>query len=178
MIIGIDPGIAGAIVAIDEDGRYFSHTDMPVITVKKAVYDVDRIYHALDMLDKATIKDANISIFIEKTQPMYGMRVQASYGLGWCEGLFVGMIKAMQMSRKMAYSANITYELVRPQQWQKHFGITKAKGDKKAQSYLIAKQLFPTAELTGPRRGKKDGRSDALLTAEWGRRHRTIEEKE
>ena len=39
------------------------------------------------------------------------------------------------------------------------------------QSYAIASQLFPEAKLLGPRGGLRDGRCDALLIAEWGRRH-------
>ena len=38
------------------------------------------------------------------------------------------------------------------------------------QSYKIASALFPTADLKGKRGGKKDGRSDAILIAEYGRR--------
>jgi len=104
---------------------------------------------------------------MEKMQSMPpGFRVQASFLLGYCQGLFEGLL--------IAHHAR--YELVLAKTWQKHFGITGAKGDKKVQSYMVATKLFPTAKLTGPRGGKKDGRSDALLIAEWCRRRLMNEE--
>jgi len=161
MIIGIDLGLQGAIATITNEGRFQEMFDMPIINIKvgkrsKNKYDIKAL--SKDMYDVCTNDDF---VFIEDTQPMVGVRVQASYGLGYCKGLLVGMLSMR----------NVSYELVRPRQWQKHFGITGAKGDTKKQSYLIASQLFPTAELTTPRGRKLDGRCDALLIAEWGRRH-------
>jgi len=161
MVIGIDPGLQGAIVSIKDDGKLFDIHDMPTVNIQKgktskSMYDISILCTILSQISSE--KD---TVFIEKTQPIYGVRVQASYGLGYCEGLLVGILTARKIS----------YELIRPQEWQKHFKITKARGDKKIQSYQIARQLFPLAELATPRGRKLDGRSDALLIAEWGRRH-------
>ena len=60
---------------------------------------------------------------------------------------------------------------VPPKEWQREFGIKGGKGDDtKAQSYLIASRMFPGVELKGPRGAILDGRADALLIAEYGRR--------
>lgn len=162
MIIGIDPGLGGALVKITNEGKLVSTLDMPVIDKKtgkksKNIYDIKVLSGFISYLSTD-----NDIVFIEDTQPMPpGFRGQASYGLGLCKGLLIGMLSM----------GKVPYELVWAQKWQKHFGITKPKGDKKVQSYQIASQLFPSAVLTGPRGGKLDGRSDALLIAEYGRRH-------
>ena len=160
MVIGIDPGLMGAIVRIS-DGDVFDMKDMPVVYIKKGksgknMYDIVSICNILRELNTG-----KIYAYVEKTQPMRGVRVQASWGLGYCEGMLVGMLAML----------NIPYELIHPKKWHNYFGIVKSKGDYKVQAYQIAKQLFPQAELTGPKGGLKDGRSDALLIAEYGRRH-------
>jgi len=167
MIMGIDIGLAGGIACIGtgvQNGQVLGLVDIPIIPMKKGkktknIYDYNKIKHSF--ID--TSRRFNIEmVYIEKTQALQmGYRSQASWSLGLGEGFFIGLFTAL----------DIPYEFVRAQEWQKHFGITKAKGDKKVQSYQIASQLFPEAELTTPRGRKLDGRSDALLIAEWGRRH-------
>lgn len=167
MIIGIDPGLLGAIACVSNDSTLLSIYDMPTVGIKKgkksrSIYDVVGLRKIL-----SGFSPERATVFIEQTQSLPpGFRVQASYGLGRCEGLLEGMLSMK----------GVSYELVRAQEWQKHFGITKAKGDKKVQSYVIAHRLFPNAELTTPRGRKLDGRSDALLIGEWG--HRRVQQKE
>ena len=164
MILGIDPGLQGAVVCIDKDGKVEYTYDMPTVYIQigsktKSIYDISGLRNILSKLNSEEKHDV---VYVEKTQALPpGIRVQASWGLGKCEGLLEGMLA-------MNY---ISYEFVKPKKWQAHFGITKAKGDKKVQSYMIASQLFPEAVLTTPRGRKLDGRSEALLIAEFGRRH-------
>jgi hypothetical protein len=160
IVIGIDPGLNGSIVALTDTGVVCEIVDMPTLSMakgrdkKKQVYDIPAICRDIKGWDE-------VYLCMEKMQTMPpGFRAQASFGLGYCQGLFEGIAGALK----------IPYELVIPKVWQKHFGITGAKGDKKVQSYMVATKLFPDAPLTGPRGGKKDGRSDALLIAEWCRR--------
>jgi hypothetical protein len=162
MIVGIDPGLDGAIVFLPEvpDGRDAPTgviiRDMPTVKIRKSkrAYDFAAIGV---LLEKPGLIDM---VVIEQTQPMpRGKNAQASHGLGLCEGFFRGICVGHMLP----------HILYRPKMWQKFFGITKTKGDLKAQSYTIASGLFPKASLTGPRGGKKDGRCDALLIAEYGR---------
>jgi len=161
MIIGIDPGLHGGLAVLDKEGALKHLFDMPIFPVKKGKstkydYDVVELYK---MISKVSSSDSKV--FVEKTQGLpSGYGVQASWWLGKCEGLLEGVLVTLKLS----------YEFVKPQVWQKHFGITRTKGDKKAQSFRIASQLFPSAELKTSRGRKLDGRSDALLIAEWGRR--------
>ena len=168
MIIGIDIGLSGGIACIGigiESGQVLDLVSIPIISMKigkktKNIYDYKAIKDFfVNNLKNRLYED---TVYIEKTQALQmGYRSQASWSLGLGEGFFIGLFTAL----------GISYEFVRAQKWQKHFGITKAKGDKKVQSYRIASQLFPTAELTTPRGRKLDGRSDSLLIALFGLRH-------
>jgi len=164
LYLGIDPGLDGAIGVIDEQGNYIRIYDTPIIKYqkgkkKKREYDIPAIRNIL--INFSDTGPTKITLGLEKMQSLPpGIRIQASFSLGLCQGIFEGLLVAL----------NIPYQLVIPKTWQKEFQITKPKGDKKAQSMMIAEKLFPTAELRGPKGGKKDGRSDALLIAEWMRR--------
>ena len=108
MIWGIDPGLQGGIATLQDDGKFYKVVDMPTILTtinkkNKNLYDIPHLFKILAVIDSE--KDL---VFLEKTQPIYGVRVQASYGLGYCEGLLVGMLVAKK----------VRYEFFRPQAWQ------------------------------------------------------------
>lgn len=165
LYIGIDPGLGGAIARIDSDGTWTGMWDAPIITYKKGKkirrqYDLREVKCILENHCTQT-DEYTVQVFVEEMQSMpRGIRVQASFSIGYSQGMYEGLLTAL----------NIPYQLVKSKEWQKSFQITKARGDTKALSFMTASRLFPTAELTGPKGGKKDGRSDALLIAEWGRR--------
>jgi crossover junction endodeoxyribonuclease RuvC len=76
-------------------------------------------------------------------------------GLGTWEGVLAGL--------------GIPYELVTPQRWKK--ALMDGMGKDKDASRLQAIRLFPA--IAGQlARKKDDGRADALLIAEYGRRTR------
>jgi crossover junction endodeoxyribonuclease RuvC len=95
---------------------------------------------------------------IEAQQAMPGQGVTSMFSVGQRYGLLTGLLIGLQ----------IPFEAVRPQAWMRALGIPP-KADKRAHVER-ALSLFPTAEVTGPRGGMKDGRADALLIAEYGRR--------
>ena len=63
----------------------------------------------------------------------------------------------------------IPYELVTPQKWRREFGVTADKNT----SIEVCKRLFPDVDLKRTERCKKehDGMAEALLMAEYARRH-------
>ena len=158
-IIGIDPGHDGAIVELSSSGEVLDIFDMPTYNTGKGsrrAYDLPRLKERFMLMDNECV------VFIEDIKSLPpGIRIQATYSLGYCRGI-------LEMGSVMR---SIRYEFVRALIWQKHFGISKHKGDKKKQSYTIASQLFPSSELKTKRGRILDGRADALLIAEWGRRH-------
>ncbi len=63
---------------------------------------------------------------------------------------------------------SIPYELVRPQKWKKEFSVTADKNT----SIEVCKRLFPGVNLIPPGcRKEHDGIAEALLMAEYARRH-------
>lgn len=145
--IGIDPGKKGAISLITFKGRYETW-DMPVLP--NGEIDSRAIYDILYQFE-------NIKCVLEKSQPMpqQGVTSVFNYGRGY------GKIQSILEILKIPYAE------IRPTQWKKEFGLIKK--DKK-QSVTLAKKLFPGAELVTPRGRLIDGRAEALLMAEYGRR--------
>jgi len=142
--IGIDPGADGAIALLASDGRVMSITDMPP--------------HAVTIREILECVQADKYVAIEAQQAMPGQGVTSMFSLGQRYGLLTGLLIGLQ----------IPFEPVRPQAWMRSLGIPP-KSDKRAHVER-ALSLFPTAEVKGPRGGMKDGRADALLIAEFGRR--------
>lgn len=159
--LGIDPGLTGAIAAIiDGDIKLL---DMPVMSNVKASAQGRKRQHINPYELAWTLADFNRNkskVFLEYTQ--CGMKgAIANYSLGHSSGIIMGVLSAMGFS----------YEMVMPQEWKKEFGLLKSQ---KSASRTMSQQLFPSADL---RLKKHEGRAEALLLAEWGRRKyaRTID---
>lgn len=91
------------------------------------------------------------AVWIEKVNAMPGQGVTSMFRFGDAYGA----------ARGVAAGLGLPTRLVRPQEWQKPFGI---RGGEKDKSRLVASQLFPKrADLF--KRKKDNGRSDAALIA-------------
>ena len=96
-------------------------------------------------------------VFIEKQQAFPKQGVVSTFNLGIHYGTLLGILKTLK----------IPYEEIAPKKWQKAMlgsGRRTRKENKKL-SLEKAKSLFPYLNI-----GKHDGKSDALLIAEYGRR--------
>lgn len=144
--IGIDPGKTGAIAVLTPswgDGQFV--LDMPYIGDEPDV----RTIHGLI----SGFCDACVAIERQQAMPHQGVTSTFTTGKGF------GMLLAV------IYIANAKVLVPRPTEWKKSMGIPP-KSDKDY-SRMLAKRLFPTAEL---HRVKDHGRAEALLLAEWCRR--------
>jgi crossover junction endodeoxyribonuclease RuvC len=161
IILGIDPGQTGAVVAIECGGPVFY--DTPVATFKKSgggnktdflpanMANVLREYAPSDKL-----VPPNCHVFIEQVGGMPGQGVTSMFGFGKGYGIWIGILAALQ----------IPYTFVTPQRWKKEFMLGKSDKD---DARIRAIELFPrSADSLGLK--KHIGRADALLIAEWGRR--------
>ena len=83
--------------------------------------------------------------------------VVSMFKFGMNYGIWKGMLASFE----------IPFIEITPKTWQK--GVISKAQDKKP-ALAAAGRMFPTAELTGPRGGGKDGRADALLIADFCRR--------
>lgn len=143
--IGIDPGKNGGIAFIGDC------LDTPL------VYPFSEEILIREL--KATYRDYDMKCVLEKVNAMPGQGVVSMFNFGQNFGFIQGVLKAYQ----------IPFELVPPQKWKKEFSVTSDKNT----SIEICKRLFPNVNLKATPRCKKDhdGMAEALLMAEYARRH-------
>lgn len=149
-IIGIDPGLKGAVAAVDGD---------EVLVWPTVIYG--REYDEHWMWDQITLASP-ARAFVEQVQafPKQGRSSAVKIGLG--QGLW-----------RMALIANgMSYTIVSPRKWQNVMFAGVSKQDTKKMSIIAAKRLFPGVSLRRTDKCRVDDHNmaDALLIAEYGRR--------
>jgi len=154
--IGIDPGVGGAVAALDGRGRLVALDDTPTIMVRsgrrqRRAYDVAAMRAAVSRC-AAGGTAAHAVIEHQRAMPKQGVASMFSTGYGY--GLWVGLLAGL----------GIPHTVVEPQRWQA--AMLLGRGDPKARALLAASRLFPSIVI--PR--TRHGRADALLLAEYGRR--------
>lgn len=146
--IGIDPGKNGGIAFID------IRTEFVTPLVKTYCYSDEELISLC-----GDFKDFRVVCFLEQVHAMPKQGVSSTFNFGMNFGFIQGVLKAY----------GIPYELVTPQKWKKEFSCTSDKNT----SIEVCKRLFPKVNLKVTERCKKDhdGMAEALLIAEYGRRH-------
>lgn len=160
LYLGVDPGLAGAISALDDAGRVVRLWPMPVVPAAKGRnhYDLTRICGIL-----RGHPAEELFVTLEKLQPL---PPKLGGGIGnFNRGLAHGWAW-------MLVALGIAHQLVSPQAWQKAMLAGQPGEDTGQRSILAAKQLWPLQDLRRTERSRKDddGIADALLIAEHGRR--------
>ncbi len=151
IVIGIDPGLDGAVAALDDDIRVW---DTP--TAKEGKKRVFVPIEMWDILHTAGREAPRVHVFIEKVHSMPKQGIASAFNFGVGYGLWLGVIAGFQMP-----STQVT-----PQAWMREMLAGMQKG--KDSSRIRAIELFP--DSVGLARKKDHGRADALLIAEYGRR--------
>ena len=150
-VIGIDPGISGAISVFDWNTQSLLEVmDMPTLEVDSGKTKKRHI-SAVGLRDILVCYPTD-HVVIEKVGAMPGQGVTSMFNFGRSAGIIEGVVAALCNPH--------TY--VTPATWTKAVG--RAAG--KDASRMRAMELFPTrAELF--KRAKDDGRADAALIAYW-----------
>jgi crossover junction endodeoxyribonuclease RuvC len=160
--IGIDPGLNGA-VAIIGDGYQVGGGEVHDTPIMDVGGDdkVRRKYNtgAMAALLKQFLGRPDVLVVLESVHSMPKQGVASSFTFGEGLGMWKGIIAAY----------GLPLELPSPQRWKKEMLADQGK-DKSASRYK-AIQLFPVLS-TQLGRVKDDGRAEALLMAEYGRRLR------
>ena len=153
--VGIDPGLSGAVAAIDDEGPLWVE-DTPTCKVEdKNKYLVG----AMAGLLKSFAERTDVLVVLENVHSMPKQGVASSFSFGEGKGMWEGILGAY----------NIPFDLVSPQRWKKE--IMADQGKEKSAARFKAMALFPTlAERF--KLVKHDGRAEAILMAEYGRRLR------
>ena len=154
-ILGIDPGITGAIYFNTVEGKIV--VDMPIMAKTSGKGNQINPYELTSLLiqppiDRLTgIKAA----YLESVHAMPGQGVSSVFSFGKSVGTIEGVLAAL----------NIPLVMVTPQRWKKN---AKLIGKDKDAARTLAIQLYP--ELSDRLSRKKDiGRADAILIAEFGK---------
>ena len=152
LIIGIDPGISGAICFF-EDGQISEIIDMPVMAEgkkNKRQINGPQVYNeVLKRINKFPKKD--IIVVIEQVSAMPGQGVTSMFNFGQSFGVLKGICSAMQLSMYF----------VRPAKWKKYFGLIKTEKDASRTKVI---EIFPyiSSQLS---RKKDSNKADAILIA-------------
>jgi len=169
-VIGIDGGLHGAVVAIDQNMRVLGCFDMPTLPVTKRrkggkkihanVFDASALHEKLHAMVNVLHKHGYaVAMVLERAQAMPGQGVSSMFTTGRGYGL----------AEMAAVSTGKPYQLVSANVWTKEV-LKGCPGEAKERSLLQASRLFPRLTLTKPN-GKKlslDGRADAALLAYYG----------
>ena len=151
-IIGIDPGISGAICFFHQ-GKIVDVIDMPFMAdgkKNKRQVNGSQIYNEIKKRIYNVQKD-KVYVVIEQVSAMPGQGVTSMFNFGQSFGVLKGICSAMQLSM----------HFVRPAKWKKYFNLIKTE---KQASRTKVIEIFPyiSAKLSK----KKDiNKADAILIA-------------
>lgn len=151
IILGIDPGLSGALAFYDTVSEALVVMDMPTVEVTRNGKSKREVSPALvaDMVAGKGVEKA----FMERVSAMPGQGVSSMFSFGRSSGVVEGVLAAYE----------IPTTLVTPQAWMKAMGVRAGKDGSRER----AMQLFPQYSMTFSRK-KDDGRSDAALIAKFG----------
>jgi len=152
LIIGIDPGITGAICFF-QDGKIIDVVEMPNMPEgKKNKRQVNgaQVFNEIFIRTK-NIKKEDIKVIIEQVSAMPGQGVTSMFNFGQSFGILKGICSAMQLPMYF----------VRPAKWKKYFNLINSEKDA---SRTKAIEVFPY--FSGQLSKKKDSnKADAILIA-------------
>lgn len=159
VVIGIDPGFSGGIVAVTMVGHPVAGTAMPATRIKGGnELDMGRIRAFFAAVAEG--RTVNL-VAVEKVHSMPRDSKAGAFRFGFYFGKICAVVEML----------DLPLELVTPQAWQKvvlHGTQQKSKQD----AIAFARRRFPGLSLRATAKCKvdHDGIADAACIAEWARR--------
>ena len=152
LIIGIDPGISGAICFF-LNGEVIDIIDMPSMAdgkKNKKQINSQQVFNEISERIKNFSKK-EIIVVIEQVSAMPGQGVTSMFNFGQSFGVLKGICSAMQLSMYF----------VRPAKWKKYYGLIKTEKDASRTKVI---EIFPY--ISSKLSKKKDSnKADAVLIA-------------
>ena len=151
-IIGIDPGIQGALAILDNE-KVIDIVDLPVMSDgKKNKKQLNGAYLS-DYLKKHILNIENTVVVVEQVNAMPGQGVTSMFNFGQSFGVIKGICSAMQLP----------IHFIRPTKWKKYFNLINTSKDA---SRSRAIEIFP--KVSDKLKRKKDSnKADAILIASY-----------
>ena len=144
--LGIDPGATGALALILPNYQTVLHD-----------YDNDPV-KCVQWLEDAILCHGQPKVALEKVHAIQGQGISSTFKFGLNTGIIKGVLFAM----------GLPFIEVTPQRWQAFSQVPKKANPSDKPSLIIAKQLFPLADITLK---KHHGRADALLLAYYAKQN-------
>ena len=154
IIIGIDPGIAGAICFFS-NGNVIDVIDMPSMAEGKKNKKQVNGNQLFNEIKLRLTKNSNeeICVVVEHVTAMPGQGVTSMFNFGQSFGVIKGICSAMQLP----------IHFVRPAKWKKYFNLINTSKDA---SRTRAIEIFP--KISEKLKRKKDcNKADAILIASY-----------
>ena len=151
-VIGIDPGLSGAI-AILEDNKVLQIFDMPVMAEGKKNKRQLNNAQLVNIIKDNTQGSEEKAVVVEQVNAMPGQGVTSMFNFGQSFGVIKGVCAAMQLP----------IYFVRPTKWKKHFDLINSQKDA---SRVKVIEMFPKFSPILSRK-KDSNKSDAILIANY-----------
>ena len=117
-IIGIDPGLSGAI-AILENNKVLNVFDMPTMSEGKKNKKQLNSAQLVKLLRDNIVKDEEVSVVVEQVNAMPGQGVTSMFNFGQTFGAIKGICASL----------GFPIFFVRPSKWKKHFELINSSKD-------------------------------------------------
>jgi len=158
IIIGIDPGVSGAICILT-DGKITEIYEMPtMIDGKKNKKQVNGA-EITNIINKELVNEKDINVVIEHVSAMPGQGVTSMFNFGQSFGVLKGICAALKLP----------VHFIRPVKWKKHFNLINTEKDASRTKVI---EVFPY--ISSKISKKKDAnKADAILIARFF--HETVE---
>ena len=149
-IIGIDPGLSGAI-AVLEDIKVLSLFEMPVMAEGKKNKRQLNSAQLVNIIKENTNDNEEIAVIVEQVNAMPGQGVTSMFNFGQTFGAIKGVCAALALP----------IFFVRPSKWKKHFELINSSKDASRTKVI---EMYPSFSKQLAK--KKDvNKSDAILIA-------------
>tara|TARA_B100001123_G_C14433545_1_gene679673 strand:+ start:42 stop:533 length:492 start_codon:yes stop_codon:yes gene_type:complete len=152
LIIGIDPGISGAICFF-EKGEIKEVIDMPSMAEgkkNKRQINGPQMFNEIEKRIR-NFEKKNVCVVVEQVSAMPGQGVTSMFNFGQSFGVIKGICSAMQLP----------IYFVRPAKWKKYFNLIKTNKDASRTKVI---EIFPY--ISSKLSKKKDSnKADAILIA-------------
>ena len=149
-IIGIDPGLSGAI-AVLKNNKVLNIFEIPVMSEGKKNKRQLNSAQLVKLLRDNIKTDEEVSVVVEQVNAMPGQGVTSMFNFGQTFGAIKGICAAL----------SLPIFFVRPSKWKKHFELINSSKDS---SRTKAIEMYPL--LSNELSKKKDvNKSDAILIA-------------
>jgi len=152
IIIGIDPGITGAICILENKKVIEVYETPTMIDGKKNKRQINGA-QVTNIIKERLRENEEVLVVVEHVNAMPGQGVTSMFNFGQSFGVIKGICSAL----------SIPIYFVRPAKWKKHFNLIKTNKDASRTKVI---EIYP--QISGKLSRKKDSnKADAILIARY-----------